>query len=312
MNSINIKPNSNLNLYGYQNFFLKFIELYKNEKLPNKILFSGQKGIGKSTLAYHITNYIFSQNEENKYNLNLFEISNQNKSFKLIQNNTHPNFHLIDILDEKKSIEISQIREMLNYANKSSFNNQEKIILIDNIEKLNLNSLNALLKIVEEPNDNIIFFLIFDNSKNISDTLKSRCIKFNLFLNSNECIDIANKILKDDIRNLISKELINYYVTPGDFLNLINFSKENNVDISKINLKEFLLMVIDNKYYKKNIFLKKYIFNFIDFYFVNLIKSKKFSSSNYKKIINKIFKMQKYNLDEETFFMELKYGILNE
>ena len=38
---------------------------------------------------------------------------------------------------------------MINFCNKSSFNNREKIVLIDSIEKLNKNSVNALLKIVE-------------------------------------------------------------------------------------------------------------------------------------------------------------------
>ena len=79
-------------------------------------------------------------------------------------------------------IEISQIREMYKYANKSAFNNKERIVLIDNAENLNLNSSNALLKIVEEPNDNVFFILILDNEKKIIKTLESRCLKFNLFL----------------------------------------------------------------------------------------------------------------------------------
>ena len=45
-------------------FILEFIKLEKNGKLPNKILLSGQKGIGKSTLAYHLINYILSQSED--------------------------------------------------------------------------------------------------------------------------------------------------------------------------------------------------------------------------------------------------------
>ena len=74
---------------------------------------------------------------------------------------------------------------MINYANKSSFNNKERIILIDNVENLNLNSSNALLKIIEEPNDNVFFILIFDNTKKILETVKSRCLKFNFTLEYN-------------------------------------------------------------------------------------------------------------------------------
>ena len=57
---MNLKPVNQLSLYGHHSEFLNFINLYKNNKLPNKILLSGEKGIGKSTLAYHIINHILS------------------------------------------------------------------------------------------------------------------------------------------------------------------------------------------------------------------------------------------------------------
>ncbi len=55
-----ISPSNNLNLLGYSNFFIYLKNLYAENKLPNKIIFSGNNGIGKSTFAYHLTNYIFS------------------------------------------------------------------------------------------------------------------------------------------------------------------------------------------------------------------------------------------------------------
>ena len=151
-------PKNQKKLYGYHKEFNELVTLYKNKKLPSKIFFNGPKGIGKSTIAYHLINYIFSNKEECKYDLNKLEINNLNKSHKLLLNNTHPNFHLVDIMIDKKVIEISQIRQMINYSTKSTFNNNERIILIDNVENLNLNSLNSLLKIVEEPNENIFLF----------------------------------------------------------------------------------------------------------------------------------------------------------
>ena len=53
-----------LNLYGLENELTNFVNLFEINKLPNKILISGQKGIGKSTLSYHLINYILSKNEE--------------------------------------------------------------------------------------------------------------------------------------------------------------------------------------------------------------------------------------------------------
>ena len=99
---MNLKPSKNTQLYGMGNFFNEIISLYNDKKMPTKILLSGKKGIGKSTLSYHLINYVLSNNEDNKYNLSKLSINKENKSFKLIQNNSHPNFYLIDLLDEKK------------------------------------------------------------------------------------------------------------------------------------------------------------------------------------------------------------------
>ena len=56
-------------LYGLDKHILQIVDLYEKNKLPNKILLSGKKGVGKSTLSYHLINYIFSKNEEYKYDL---------------------------------------------------------------------------------------------------------------------------------------------------------------------------------------------------------------------------------------------------
>ena len=155
---MNLKPINQCNLYGFGKIFDNISNLYDQSKLANQILFSGQKGIGKSTLAYHLINYILSKDEENKYDKENLRINPNNRSFLLIQNNTNINFTLIDVLPDKKNIDIHQIRNLINQMNKSSFNQKPRFVLIDNIEFLNLNSINSLLKFLEEPNDNIYFY----------------------------------------------------------------------------------------------------------------------------------------------------------
>lgn len=315
MNLLKLKSNNQKQLFNFENIFLNIINLYDKKKLPNKILFSGPKGIGKATLAYHIANYVFSKKEKFPYDINKFEINDLNKSYKLILNNSHPNFHLIDVLSDKRIIEISQIREMINYANKTAFNNSERIVLIDNAENLNLNSLNALLKIVEEPNENIIFIIIFDNNRKILNTLKSRCLKFNLFLTFDQSISTINIIIKKSIYDLINKDLINHYSTTGDFINLINFSSISKLDLSEISLKFFLIYLIEEKHYKKNVFIKNNIYKYVEFYLLNLMKfknSRNKINSLYKNFINKIHDLKKFNLDEESFFIEFKAKVLDE
>ena len=292
MNLLELKSNNQKQLFSYKNTFLDIVNLYNQKKLPNKILFSGPKGIGKATFAYHLINYIFSKDEESNYDIDNLQINDSNKSFKLVLNQTHPNFHLIDLLDEKKIIEISQIRNMINYANKSAFNNKERIVLIDNAENLNLSSSNALLKIIEEPNDNVFFILIFDNNRKIIETIKSRCLKFNLFLTFDECLDTTNKIIGNNIYQIVNKDLINHYSTVGDLVNLVNFSSSSKMSLLELNLKDFLINLIDEKYYKKNIYIKKNIYKYIEYYLLKLMylkKSKKKINSLYRNFINKIY-----------------------
>ena len=82
-------------LVGHDNLFVHLINLYNRNILPNKILLSGEKGIGKFLFASHFVNFIISQGEDNKYNLNEFVINKNSKSFILFNNNIHPNILLI-------------------------------------------------------------------------------------------------------------------------------------------------------------------------------------------------------------------------
>ena len=309
-----MSPFKQTEIYGLDKFFFEITSLYDNNKMPNKILLSGKKGSGKATLAYHIVNYILSKSEVNKYDVKKLKINTDNKSFKLLQNNIHPNFYLVDLVDEKKNIEINQIRKMINYTNKSTFNNSPRFILIDNLEKLNKNSTNALLKIIEEPNTNIFFILIHNNEKHILPTLKSRCLTFKINLTFNDTINISNFLLKSNLFEVINKDLINYYNTPGDFIRLINFAKDTRIDLNEYSLKNFLYFLIDNKHYKKNEFIKNLIFSDIELYLF-----KKFMISDtkntlldfYYNFINKINNTNKFNLDEESLFMEFRSKLLN-
>ena len=283
--------------------------------MPTKILLTGKKGLGKSTLAYHIINYILSNTEDFKYDSSNLTINKENRSFKLLQNNSHPNFYLIDLLNDKKNIDVAQIREMITYTNKSSFNNMPRFILIDNIENLNKNSINALLKIVEEPNENIFFFLINNNEKYILPTLKSRCLTFNINFTFNQSMHVSNQILDKNIFDLINFDLINYYNTPGEIIHLINFSKEKNIDLKDYTLISFLHLLIDAGYYKKNKFVKDLLVNFIELFFLKEYKlstTKRSLFNFYHNFMIKIHNAEKFNLDEESLFLEFKSKLLNE
>ena len=310
---MNLEPSENTSIYGYKYFFNEIIQLYNNRKMPNKILLSGKKGSGKSTFAYHLVNFFLSKDEELKYDLIENKINSENKSFKLLQNNSHPNFYLIDLLAEKKNIDVAQIRGMISYTNKSTFNNQDRFIMIDNVEYLNKNSINALLKIIEEPNENIYFILIANSQKNILPTLKSRCITFKIHFSFDNTVNICNQILNQNILNELNYDLINYYCTPGEIIKLIQFAEEKQINLRDHDVSSIINLIIENTYYKKNIFIKNLLINFIELFLLKRYKTsnnKNLLLNFYQSFIQKINNTEKFNLDEESLFLEFKSKVL--
>ena len=308
---MNLDPSRQLDLFGHETQFTNLTDLYANKKLPNKILLSGVKGIGKSTLAYHIVNFILSYDEDFSYDIKNFKINPDNKSFKLIINKSNPNFILIDINEDKKNIDINQIRHLILTLNKSSFNTKPRLVLIDNIELLNTNSINALLKILEEPNDNINFILI-NNNKKILPTLKSRCLNFKIQLTTSQSFDVTNKILNTNCMDLLNDELINNYSTPGEILNLLDFANKSNVDLKEIKLKEFIKKIIIEKKYKKDSSVKQLLYTLIEIYFrenISINNTKLINVQNY--FLKKINNTKIFNLDDESLLMEFEDRVLN-
>ena len=284
-------------LIGHNSYLENFVSLYKYDKLPNKILMSGKKGIGKSLL---INNF-------------LLKIFNSNNDQELITNMTHPNILNIKKTNDKKNIEIDQIREVVKFTNQSSFNNKARFIIIDDAEFLNTNSSNALLKNLEEPNENVFFILIFNSDMSLLDTIKSRCIEFKINI-SNENIElIVNNYFKDNIYTKINSDLINYYSTPLFLISLLNYMNENELSISNTSIDDLLINLINNKHYTKQDFIRDNLNTIIELFFYNHInKSKKLTYKIKEYYYSKFSNVRKFNLDYETFFLEFKDKLLSE
>lgn len=106
---IEINPIEQTKLFGLDRYINEFIMLENNNKLPNKILLSGQKGIGKSTLAYHFINYSLSKNEKFNYDIENYEINPDNTTYKTLINRSNPNFILLDVNDEKNLLILNKL-----------------------------------------------------------------------------------------------------------------------------------------------------------------------------------------------------------
>ena len=269
--------------------------------------------MGKSTFAYHLINYLLSRNENNTYDVNKFKINAENLSYKLLSEKTHPNFFLVENTFLENDIKIEQIRNLLNFLNKTTYKNDLKIVMIDNAELLNLNSSNALLKSIEEPSDNVLFFIIHNNPIKILDTIKSRCTEFKFFLSISEKKFIFNNIAKD---YKINSKLENYteslsFNTPGSLLKYALFTQE--VDEEDLNSIDFF---IDKYNDQKNPEFLFFLSLIIEKFYLNLCKSKKGNLNqiflNYSRILNQINSIKKFNLSEKNIFISIKNKIINE
>ena len=88
----------------------------------------------------------------------------------------------------------------------------------------------------------------------------------------------------------------------------------NNLNLKEFNLCNFLSLLINEKYYKKDDFIKLSIFNFIELYFLKIFSQSTYKNNVinfYSKFIHKINDTNKFNLDHDSLFMELKSKILN-
>ena len=315
---IEIVPAKNqLRLFGFEDYFNFFIKLYEKKELPNSILLSGPKGLGKSTFAYHIINYLLSNNEERKYSTKDFVIDETNLSYKLLSTNVHPNFFLIENNLLEKDIKIEQIRNLLKFLNKSTYTRNLKVIMIDNAENLNLNSSNALLKAIEEPQNNTFFFIIHNSASKILDTIKSRCTEFKFAFTTSKKKNIFANIIKQYKNEFEINEIIeNYYFdTPGNLVKYLLALDKANISITENTLKciyHFIEKYKNEKNPETLSFLSLFIEKFYNELCLNNNKNLNSYFFNQSKILKQIDEMRRFNLDEKNIFIWIKDILQNE
>ena len=300
-------------MIGHKSLFNNFIYLEQTQKFPNKILLNGPKGIGKKLFVNHFLNYFYLKDNKQSYNLKNYEYNLSNNISKLISSNSHPNILKIYRKNDKKIIDIDQIREMIKFTNQTSFNDDRKFIIIENVNLLGINSANALLKSIEEPNNKIYFILINNSEFKVLETLKSRCLEFKLNLLKSEVMEIVNFHFDNDIYNDINLDFINNYNSPSFLISLVNFLESNDLSIKENSIEDLLAYIIKNKSYTSNDFIKEYLNLFIElFFYKNINISKKISFKIKKYFYLKLSFVKKYNLDFESFFLEFNDKLLSE
>jgi DNA polymerase III subunit delta' len=305
-----LDPKEQLVLYGYDEYFNNFANLFDSKKLPNSLLISGAKGIGKSTFIYHFINFLLSKNEKNKYSIEKKSIDENNISYKHLINGTHPNFFLVDKKVGEKEIKIEQIRNLLTFVNKTTLSNNLKLVLVDNVEDLNINASNALLKALEEPKNDTFFFLIHNNAARLIKTIKSRCIEFKFFMTLEKNKSVFKKLVnqyKIDVDTLNDRNNF-LYDSP---VNLIKHSFADNKDLLNIILNRINNFKTDKKSNELD-----FLLNLIEQYYNQLVTQNNGILNlyfyNYRKILKTFNDIKKYNLNEKSNLINIKEILINE
>lgn len=205
-------PFQSIKLISMNKYFNEMVQLYDTGSFPKVLLLSGKKGIGKFTLVFHFLNYIFSKKDNFNYNTEDKIIDVNSNFYNSIINQNCADVIFLQAI-EGKNIKIDDVRNLKSTLSSSSLSTNSRFIIIDEVEFLNTNSVNALLKTLEEPSKNNFFILINNQQADLIATISSRCLQNKIYLNLND----RNKIVDHLIENRKISLLINDdgILTPG-------------------------------------------------------------------------------------------------
>ncbi len=302
-------PKNSLELFNLNHYFDNLKNLIIKGNFPKVLLISGDKGLGKSTLVNHLVHFYY---DKDNYDLKSKKIRKESKFHMQFLDNVFPNTIFLSG-SEYSNVKISDIRMIKNKLLQTPINNNKRFIIFDDVGLFNTQSLNALLRIIEEPSD-YNYFILINNNNNLIDTLKSRCIEIKIFINNISRKEIVSKLSKK-FDQKIHFDIDKLSITPGNLIKYNFIIEKHALNLDQNYLKN--LKILLNIYKKeKNIFYKELIYFFTDYYLYNFkekdsISSKDFVSNqlSIKKKINDFFV---FNLSQNSLFNSLEKKIFNE
>ena len=233
--ALKYRPQSFNDLIGQEEIAKTIYNSIKINKSPNAYLFTGIRGVGKTTFARIVAKALNCKNGiENLCNKNFCE------NCASIINSNH-----IDVLeiDAASKTGVDDVRELLEFSRYAPSVAKYKVFIIDEVHMLSKQAFNALLKTLEEPPEYLKFIFATTEVKKIPITVVSRCQRYDLLRIRSEILfkfikHVAikeNKSIDDDSIKLIVK------ISEGsvrDALSLLDraliSNSENNISIEHL------------------------------------------------------------------------------
>ena len=216
----------------------------KSKKIPNAYLFTGIRGIGKTTIARIVAKSLNCLNDQD--NLCKDELCDNCKSIS--------NSNNIDVLemDAASKTGVDDVRDLIEFSRYGPTLSKYKIFIIDEVHMLSKQAFNALLKTLEEPPEYLKFIFATTEIRKIPITVISRCQRFDLSrIKSTELFEFIKKI-KDKEKGRVSDDALKLIVkisegSVRDALSLLDrglLSLKNNEELD-LNLAQKIFGYFD-------------------------------------------------------------------
>ena len=245
--ALKYRPQTFKDLIGQEVVAETIANSIKADKVPNAYLFTGIRGIGKTTIARILAKSLNCLNGiENLCEENVCENCNA------ISNSNH-----IDVLemDAASKTGVDDVRDLIEFSRYGPTSSKYKIFIIDEVHMLSKQAFNALLKTLEEPPEYLKFIFATTEIKKIPITVVSRCQRFDLSrINSSELFEFIKKI-KDKENGNVSDDALKLIVkisegSVRDALSLLDrglLTLENNKELD-LNLAQKIFGYFDKSY----------------------------------------------------------------
>ena len=306
-----LNPLNSTKLIALDKCLDEMVGLYNANKFPKVLLLNGKKGIGKFTLVIHFLNYIFTKQEKEPYNINNKEIITDSAFYNQLIEGTNQDVLLIKT-EENMNIKIDDVRNLKSILSRSSLSSNPRFIIFDEVEFINENSGNALLKSIEEPSSNNFFILINNQQADLIQTISSRCLINNIFLNSSENNTIIKYLLENNkIENLLD---LNCDLSPGLYIRFNEIFLKLKIDKNDNILTKINKLLNEYKKSKNKILINLTLF-LIDQYFIKSAKNDKkrldFLLTVKSDITKNINDFIKYNLNINSVLSSIEIKLNN-
>ena len=239
--STELTPRSNPDFFGHEEVEKQLLDDYLGGRMPHAIILAGASGIGKATLAFRLTRFLFSQDESqagmfgDEIKQESLFVSTTNPVFRRVVSLGHADLLVIEReFDEKKGrfkteISVDAVRRIHPFLQKTAAEGGWRVVIVDGAEALNRSSQNALLKILEEPPKNTLLILTTSKPGAFLPTIRSRCRTINMKPLAD---DVMNSLLSKMLPNLDmdEKNILNH-VAEGSIGKAIRFYNEDGVKI---------------------------------------------------------------------------------